>query len=212
MTVFRTHILIPVDQNTVQAGVFEVKRNLESQLQARKLDQEIKVLETGTLWREVVTHVGKNYPDVTLEHMYVDTGAMQLMLRPTHFDVMLCENTFGDILSDEAAALAGSLGMLPSASLGEITRDHVFGLYEPAGGSAPDIAGKNLANPIAQILSAALMMRYSFRQEAAAAAIQNAVTKTIEAGYRTADIHSPNEPQARRVGTREMGDAIAAAV
>jgi 3-isopropylmalate dehydrogenase len=170
------------------------------------------VLETGTLWRQIVTEVGKQYPEVELEHMYVDTGAMRLMLRPAHFDVMLCENTFGDILSDEAAALAGSVGMLPSASIGEITKTKVFGLYEPAGGSAPDIAGKNVANPIAQILSAALMLRYTFRHEAAASAIDQAVEKTIEAGYCTADIYSPSQTKTRLVGTREMGEAIAAAV
>ena len=119
------------------------------------------VLENGVLWREVVTNVGRQYPNVTLEHMFVDNGAMQLLLKPTQFDVLLCENMFGDILSDEAAALAGSLGMLPSASLGRTDATRTFGFYEPAGGTAPDIAGKNLANPIAQILSAALMLRYS---------------------------------------------------
>jgi 3-isopropylmalate dehydrogenase len=134
---------------------------------------------------------------------------MQLMLRPTQFDVMLCENMFGDILSDEAAALAGSLGMLPSASLGATEAGKTFGFYEPAGGTAPDIAGKNLANPIAQILSAALMLRYSFQQEAAAKAIENAVTAAINAGLRTGDIYSALDTSARRVGTTEMGDTIA---
>jgi 3-isopropylmalate dehydrogenase len=137
---------------------------------------------------------------------------MQLMLRPTQFDVLLCENMFGDILSDEAAALAGSLGMLPSASLGATTGGNTFGFYEPAGGTAPDIAGKDLANPIAQILSGALMLRHSFGLNEAAAAIEAAVTKAILAGNRTGDIYSPLETTARRVGTREMGDAIAAAV
>ncbi len=170
------------------------------------------VLENGILWREVVTRVGKNYPEVTLEHMFVDNGAMQLMLRPTQFDVMLCENMFGDILSDEAAALGGSLGMLPSASLGATTGGNTFGFYEPAGGTAPDIAGKNLANPIAQILSTALMLRYSFQLNDAAAGIENAVSQAIDAGCRTGDIFSPNEANARKVGTRAMGDAIAAAV
>lgn len=167
------------------------------------------VLENGVLWREVVTRVGRNYPDVTLEHMFVDNGAMQLVLKPTQFDVMLCENMFGDILSDEAAALGGSLGMLPSASLGATSGNRTFGFYEPAGGTAPDIAGKNLANPIAQILSAALMLRHSFGLNAAAAAIERAVAKAIEGGHRTGDIFNPNEPGARKVGTREMGDAIA---
>jgi 3-isopropylmalate dehydrogenase len=142
----------------------------------------------------------------------VDNGAMQLMLRPTQFDVLLCENMFGDILSDEAAALAGSLGMLPSASLGGPSHGNTFGFYEPAGGSAPDIAGKNLANPIAQILSAALMLRYSFGLNDAAAGIEQAVNKAIEAGNRTGDIFSPKEANARKIGTREMGDAIAAAI
>ncbi len=170
------------------------------------------VLENGILWREVVTRIGKNYPDVTLEHMFVDNAAMQLMLRPTQFDVMLCENMFGDILSDEAAALGGSLGMLPSASLGATSAGNTFGFYEPAGGTAPDIAGKNLANPIAQILSSALMLRHSFGLNDAAAAIESAVTKAINAGNRTGDIFSASESGAKRVGTREMGDAIATGV
>ena len=172
------------------------------------------VLENGVLWRDVVTKVSKQYPDVTVEHMFVDNGAMQLVLKPTQFDVMLCENMFGDILSDEAAALAGSLGMLPSASLGATTTNgaQTFGFYEPAGGTAPDIAGKNLANPIAQILSTALMLRYSFKQNTAADAIDAAVGKAIASGLRTGDIYSATDPAARKVGTREMGDAIAAAI
>lgn len=170
------------------------------------------VLENGVLWREVVTRIGQQYTDVKLEHMFVDNGSMQLMLKPTQFDVMLCENMFGDILSDEAAALAGSLGMLPSASLGVTSGESTFGFYEPAGGTAPDIAGKNLANPIAQILSVALMLRHSFNLNEAAAAIESAVTRAIDAGCRTGDIFNPSESRARKVGTREMGDAIAAAV
>ncbi len=170
------------------------------------------VLENGVLWREVVTRVGQDFADVALEHQFVDNAAMQLLLRPTQFDVMLCENMFGDILSDEAAALAGSLGMLPSASLGATTGDLTFGFYEPAGGTAPDIAGKDLANPIAQILSAALMLRHSFGMVEAAAAVEGAVEAAIRAGYRTGDICGPNDASALRVGTREMGDAIAAAV
>ncbi len=185
-----------------------------ARLRRKKLTSidKANVLENGILWREVVTRVGKNYPDVTLEHMFVDNGAMQLMLRPTQFDVMLCENMFGDILSDEAAALGGSLGMLPSASLGATTGGSTFGFYEPAGGTAPDIAGKNLANPIAQILSTALMLRYSFQLNDAAAGIENAVRHAIDAGSRTGDIFSSNEANARKVGTREMGDVIAAAI
>jgi len=170
------------------------------------------VLENGVLWRDVVTRIGQQYADVALEHMFVDNGSMQLMLKPTQFDVLLCENMFGDILSDEAAALAGSLGMLPSASLGATSGGQTFGFYEPAGGTAPDIAGKNLANPIAQILSAALMLRHSFGLNEAATAIENAVSGVIGAGYRTGDIFSPTETGARKAGTREMGDAIAAAV
>lgn len=170
------------------------------------------VLENGILWRDVVTQIGREYPTVTLEHMFVDNAAMQLMIRPTQFDVILCENMFGDILSDEAAALAGSLGMLPSASLGSKgNRETTFGFFEPAGGTAPDIAGKNLANPIAQVLSAALMLRYSFQQEAAASAIERAVLDVLNQGLRTGDIHNSVDPNCRRVGTVEMGEAIAVA-
>jgi len=185
-----------------------------ARLRRKKLTSidKANVLENGILWRETVTRIGKQYPDVSLEHMFVDNGAMQLMLRPTQFDVMLCENMFGDILSDEAAALGGSLGMLPSASLGATTGGNTFGFYEPAGGTAPDIAGKNLANPIAQILSCALLLRHSFGLNEPALAIEQAVTRAINSGLRTGDIFSPNEPNARKVGTREMGDAIAAAI
>jgi 3-isopropylmalate dehydrogenase len=170
------------------------------------------VLENGILWREVVTDVGKQYPDITLEHMFVDNAAMQLMLKPAQFDVLLCENMFGDILSDEAAALAGSLGMLPSASLGAQSGDRIFGFYEPAGGTAPDIAGKNLANPIAQILSTAMMFLYTFNRYDAHNAIVEAVGRVIANGNRTGDIFSPAETGARKVGTIEMGDAIAGAI
>jgi 3-isopropylmalate dehydrogenase len=185
-----------------------------AQLRRRKLTSidKANVLENGILWREVVTRVGKNYPDVQLEHMFVDNGAMQLVLKPTQFDVMLCENMFGDILSDEAAALGGSLGMLPSASLGAASGENTFGFYEPAGGTAPDIAGKNLANPIAQILSSALMLRHSFGLNDAAIAIENAVARAIESGNRTGDIFSSTELNVRKVGTREMGEAIASAI
>ena len=181
-----------------------------AQLRHKKVTSidKANVLENGVLWREVVTAVGRQYPDVALEHMFVDNAAMQLLLKPKQFDVLLCENMFGDILSDEAAALAGSLGMLPSASLGATTAGKTFGFYEPAGGTAPDIAGKDLANPIAQILSAALMLRYSFGRNDAANAIDQAVGSAISAGFRTGDIFSAAEPGARRVGTCEMGDAI----
>lgn len=170
------------------------------------------VLENGVLWREVVSDVGKQYPDVVLEHMLVDNAAMQLMLKPSQFDVLLCENMFGDILSDEAAALAGSLGMLPSASLGAAKGDRFFGLYEPAGGTAPDIAGKDLANPIAQILSVALMLQYSFNLCDAHDAILKAVGKAIAEGNCTGDIFNPVDSSAKKIGTRAMGDAIAAAI
>ena len=185
-----------------------------ARLRRKKLTSidKANVLENGVLWRDVVTAVGKQYPDVTLEHMFVDNGAMQLVLRPTQFDVLLCENMFGDILSDEAAALAGSLGMLPSASLGAQSGDRVFGFYEPAGGTAPDIAGKNLANPIAQILSVALMLRYSFGLNNAANAIEAAVGKAIASGNRTGDIFSTFESGAHKIGTTQMGDAIAAEI
>jgi 3-isopropylmalate dehydrogenase len=159
------------------------------------------VLTSMVFWREVVTAVGRAYPDVALSHMYVDNAAMQLVRNPHQFDVMLCGNMFGDILSDECAMLTGSMGLLPSASLAEGT----FGMYEPAGGTAPDIAGKGVANPIAQILSAALMLRYSFELHEAAAAIEAAVAQAIEQGVRTGDIASAGT---KTVGTTGMGDAI----
>ena len=185
-----------------------------ARLRRRKVTSidKANVLENGILWREVVTRVGKQYADVQLEHMFVDNAAMQLMLKPTQFDVVLCENMFGDILSDEAAALAGSLGMLPSASLGNTRSGTTFGLYEPAGGTAPDIAGKNLANPIAQILSGAMMLTYSFGRADVGHAIQAAVGKAIEQGLRTGDIFNPADSTARRVSTSEMGAVIASAV
>lgn len=170
------------------------------------------LLETSILWRQVVTQVSQQYPEVTLEHMLVDTTAMQLVLRPTQFDVVLCESTFGDILSDEAAALVGSVGMLPTASIGTPHQGLTFGLYSPAGGTAPDIAGKNLANPIAQILSAALMLRYSFGLHAAAKAIEGAVDQVISEGHRTSDICASTETKFRKVSTSQMGDAIANAI
>jgi len=164
---------------------------------------KFNVLTSMVFWREVVTDVAKQYPDVTCTHMLVDNAAMQLVRNPHQFDVMLCGNMFGDILSDECAMLTGSMGLLPSASLAEGT----FGLYEPAGGSAPDIAGKGIANPIAQILSAALMLRFSFDATEAALAIENAVAKTIEQGIRTGDLAPKGTPV---VNTVAMGDAIVA--
>lgn len=163
------------------------------------------VLSTSVLWREVVERVAKEYPDVELSHMYVDNAAMQLVRWPKQFDVMLCGNMFGDIISDEAAMLTGSLGMLPSASLAEGT----FGMYEPSGGSAPDIAGQGIANPIAQILSASMMLRYSFGMIDAADAVDAAVEKTLNQGCRTGDIFQGLEGE-KKVNTKEMGDAIIA--
>jgi 3-isopropylmalate dehydrogenase len=165
------------------------------------------VLSTSVLWRQVVERVARQYPDVELSHMYVDNAAMQLVRWPKQFDVMLCGNMFGDILSDEAAMLTGSLGMLPSASLAEGS----FGMYEPSGGSAPDIAGKGIANPIAQILSASMMLRYSFAMVEAADAVDAAVEKVLNEGYRTADIFQGKDGE-RKVNTAEMGDAVVAAL
>ena len=168
------------------------------------------VLENGVLWRKTVTEIAAQYPEVTLNHLYVDNAAMQLIKNPRGFDVVLAENLFGDILSDEMAMITGSLGMLPSASLGlKETPLGRFGLFEPSGGTAPDIAGKGIANPIAQILSAAMMLRYSLGEPAAAEAIEKAVRQVIDDGLRTGDIFSEGT---RRVGTREMGEAIAAAI
>ena len=165
------------------------------------------VLETSRLWRQVATDMAPEYPDVELEHMLVDSCAMQLMLRPSRFDVIVAENTFGDILTDEAAVLAASMGLLPSASLAEIPVEgrRAKGLYEPIHGSAPDIAGQGIANPIAAILSAAMMMRYSLGLTEEAAAVELAVERTLHNGYRTPDITSPG---GRTVGTQEMGAEV----
>ncbi|MFM5541934.1 3-isopropylmalate dehydrogenase [Aeromonas veronii] len=165
------------------------------------------VLASSILWREVVTQVAKDYPDVELNHMYIDNATMQLIKDPSQFDVLLCSNLFGDILSDECAMITGSMGLLPSASLNESG----FGLFEPAGGSAPDIAGKGIANPIAQILSAALMLRYSLGQEAAAQAIEQAVAQTLAEGYFTADLHQASARHPVQ-STSEMGSQIAARI
>ncbi|WP_328805813.1 3-isopropylmalate dehydrogenase [Sabulicella rubraurantiaca] len=163
------------------------------------------VLETMALWRDVVTEVSKEYPNVELTHLFIDAAAMSLVRHPTQFDVIVTGNMFGDILSDEAAMLTGSLGMLPSASIGAGSK----GLYEPIHGSAPDIAGKGVANPLAAILSAALMLRFSFEMEEEARRIEDGVREVLAAGLRTGDIM---EAGARRVGTREMGDAVAEAI
>ncbi|AXL53451.1 3-isopropylmalate dehydrogenase [Paraburkholderia caffeinilytica] len=163
------------------------------------------VLESMELWREVVDEVARDYPDVELEHLYVDSAAMSLLRAPKQFDVIVTGNLFGDILSDEASMLVGSIGMLPSASLGAERR----GLYEPVHGCAPDIAGRDIANPLASILSAAMMLRMSFDEHAAADRIERAVRRVLASGYRTADIV---EPGTRRVGTSQMGDLVVAAL
>ena len=178
---------------------------------ARKRNKKVlsvdkaNVLETFQFWRDVVTDVHAQYPDVALEHMYIDNAAMQLVKDPKRLDVIVTGNMFGDILSDEAAMLTGSIGMLPSASLNARNQ----GLYEPSHGSAPDIAGKDLANPLATILSAAMMLRFSLNQEQAAQRIEAAVKAVLAQGLRTGDIYSEG---ARKVGTREMGDAVVAAL
>jgi 3-isopropylmalate dehydrogenase len=159
------------------------------------------VLETSQLWRDTMKRIGAEYPDVELSHLYIDNTAAQLVRAATSFDVIVTGNMFGDILSDEAAMLTGSIGMLGSASLGANNK----GLFEPSGGSAPDIAGKGIANPLATILSAAMMLRYSLDRPEQAARVENAVKKVLKSGLRTGDIW---EAGRQRVGTREMGDAV----
>ncbi|OHY90149.1 3-isopropylmalate dehydrogenase [Vibrio rotiferianus] len=187
---------------------FEIERIAKIAFESARLRRKkvcsidkANVLQSSILWREVVEEIAKGYPDIELSHMYIDNATMQLIKDPAQFDVMLCSNIFGDIISDECAMITGSMGMLPSASLNESK----FGLYEPAGGSAPDIAGKNIANPVAQILSAALMLRYSLGEETAAQDIESAVSKALSAGELTGDLAGDNPA----LSTSEMGDKIA---
>ncbi|MEO7559048.1 MAG: 3-isopropylmalate dehydrogenase [Nitrosospira sp.] len=196
--------------NTMIYSEAEIRRIARVAFQAaRKRNRRLcsvdkmNVLECTQLWRDVVTETNKEYPDVELSHMLVDNAAMQLVRNPRQFDVMVTGNMFGDILSDEASMLTGSIGMLPSASLDDKNK----GLYEPIHGSAPDLAGKDLANPLATILSVAMMLRYTFDQEAVAVRIENAVKKVLAQGYRTGDIY---EPGMTKVGTVAMGDAVLA--
>ena len=201
-----------VGWNTMIYAEYEIRRILRVAFEAamkrgKRLCSvdKMNVLETTQLWRDIAIEVSKEFPEVELTHMLVDNAAMQLVRNPKQFDVMVTGNMFGDILSDEASMLTGSIGMLPSASLNADNK----GMYEPSHGSAPDIAGKDLANPLATILSAAMMLRYTFNQEAAAQRIERAVKKVLAQGYRTGDIY---EPGTKRVGTREMGDAVLAAL
>ncbi|ARU30732.1 3-isopropylmalate dehydrogenase [Sulfuriferula sp. AH1] len=198
--------------NTMRYAESEVRRVAHIGFQiamkrGRKLCsvEKANVLETSELWREVVIETAKQYPEVALSHMYVDNAAMQLVRNPKQFDVILTGNIFGDILSDEASMLTGSIGMLGSASMDENRK----GMYEPIHGSAPDIAGKDIANPLATILSAAMMMRYTFGHDAVADRIENAVKKVIAQGLRTADIYTPGTT---KVGCAAMGDAVVAAL
>ncbi len=198
--------------NTMIYSESEIRRIARVAFEAaRKRDHRVcsidkmNVLECTQLWRDVVEEVAKEYPDVKLSHMLVDNAAMQLVRDPKQFDVMVTGNIFGDILSDEASMLTGSIGMLPSASLDE----HGKGMYEPIHGSAPDIAGKGLANPLATILSVAMMLRYSLGREDLAVRVEQAVGRVLDQGLRTGDIYSDGM---QRVGTREMGDAVIAAL
>jgi 3-isopropylmalate dehydrogenase len=198
--------------NTMRYSESEIRRIAHVAFQsAQKRNKKLcsvdkaNVLECTEFWKEIMTDVAKAYPDVELSHLYVDNAAMQLVRNPKQFDVMVTGNIFGDILSDQASMLTGSIGMLPSASLDENGK----GLYEPSHGSAPDIAGKNVANPLATILSLAMMMRYTFGQEAAALRIENAIKTVLAQGLRTADIY---EAGCTKVSCSEMGDAVIAAL
>lgn len=194
--------------NTMRYSVHEIERIAHVAFQAAQKRRKVldsvdkaNVLETSQLWRKTVNTVSKNYPDVSLRHLYVDNCAMQLIANPRQFDVILTENMFGDILSDEAAMLTGSIGMLPSASIGGRV-----GLYEPIHGSAPDIMGKNVANPLAAIASGAMMLRHSFQMDKEAAAIENAIRKVLDQSYRTRDLQRGEGPA---VTTEVMGTMVA---
>ena len=182
---------------------FEVARSRRKKLTSV---DKANVLQSSRLWRQIAIELSAGYPDVELQHMLVDACAMRLIQRPSELDVLVTENMFGDILTDEASMLAGSMGMLPSASLAGIPRGKTFGMYEPIHGSAPGRAGQDMANPIATILSIAMMLRYSFALETEAEAVENAVVAALEQGYRTYDIMSEGKT---RVGTKEMGDLVA---
>ena len=197
---FNTMVYTESEIRRIAHVAFQAARKRSSKLCSV---DKMNVLECTQLWRNVVEEVAKEYPDVALSHMLVDNAAMQLIRNPKQFDVIVTGNMFGDILSDEASMLTGSIGMLPSASLNEFNK----GLYEPIHGSAPDIAGKNLANPLATLLSVSMMLRYTFNQDATALRIENAVKKVLASGYRTADIF---EQGMIKVGTAEMGDAVLA--
>lgn len=197
---YDTMIYTRAEIERIARKAFEIAR-----VRRRKVTSidKANVLTVMVLWREVVKAVAREYPDVALDHLYIDNATMQLIADPHRFDVLLCGNMFGDIISDECAMLTGSMGLLPSASLNESG----FGLYEPAGGSAPDIAGRGIANPVAQILSAAMMLRYSFGRDDAARAVEKAVAETLSAGVLTADIARDKD---RAVSTAALGDAIVA--
>ena len=206
----------PEAYDTECYSVFEVERIARSAFElARGRRKKLlsvdkaNVLESARLWRETVLKVAEEYPDIQLEHLYVDNASMQLIRRPFDFDVVVTTNMFGDILSDEAAQITGSIGMLPSASLG---KPGTPGMYEPIHGSAPDIAGKDIANPLAAILSSAMMLRLSFGLEKEAAAIENAITSVLAAGYRTGDIARPEDDRAKVLGTKAITALVADAI
>lgn len=197
--------------NTMKYSESEIRRIAKVSFEAaQKRNKKLcsvdkaNVLETTELWKEIFSEVGKDYPDVELSHMYVDNAAMQLVKNPKQFDVIATGNIFGDILSDQASMLTGSIGMLPSASLNETGK----GLYEPSHGSAPDIAGQDKANPLATILSVAMMLRYTFKQETAAKAIEDAIGQVLDDGLRTADILDNTDKSLRLVSCSEMGEAV----